>query len=87
MKSTLEELYYASEGLADKIGKSKEFNKIHYKYGKVYEQLFEELNDEQKNMLDELYFLMGGLEAETGLTHFKEGFKFCMRLVFEGIGK
>lgn len=44
------------------------------------------LNDEQKKLLDELYLLMGGLESETALTHFKYGFKFCMRLVFEGIG-
>lgn len=56
-------------------------------YDEVYEQLLKSLNDEQKKLLDELYFLTGGLESETGINHFKEGFKFCMRLVFEGISK
>lgn len=87
MKSTLEELYYASEGLIEKIIPSKEYNKIYYKYDKVYEQLLESLNDKQKAMLDRLFFLSGGMEAEAALTHFKAGFKFCMRLIFEGIGK
>lgn len=87
MNSQLEELYYASEGLVEKIKRNEEYDKVNYKYDEVYEQLLKSLNDEQKKLLDELYFLTGGLESETGITHFKEGFKFCMRLVFEGISK
>ena len=85
MESVLEELYYESEGY-DKIKKSKEYDKVNDKYGEVYEQLFESLNDEQKKLFDELYFLTGGLESETAKTHFKAGFRFCMRLIFDGVG-
>lgn len=52
----------------------------------MYEQLLESLNEKQKKMLDELFVLSGGMESEAGISHFKEGFKFCMRLIFEGIG-
>ena len=87
MKSILEELYYASGGMFEKIGQSEEYKKIYNEYDKLYNQLFEELNCGQKTMLDELTMLSGGMEAETGFFLFKEGFKFCMRLVFEFIGK
>lgn len=87
MRTQLEELYYNGEGLVEKIGISEEYNKIYCKYDKLYEQLFEGLNDEQKKLLNELSLLSGSMESETGVTHFKEGFKFCMRLVFEGMGK
>lgn len=86
MKSVLEELYYASEGLVERIGVSREYRKINEEYEKVYEGLLESLNEEQKKLLDELFYLTGGLESEAGVTHFKEGFKFCMRLIFEGLG-
>ena len=87
MKSQLEELYYASEGLVEKIRRSEEYSKINYDYYKVYEQLLEGASKEQKKLLDELDSLIGDMESETGITHFKEGFKFCMRLIFEGIGR
>lgn len=85
MKSVLEELYYAGGGLIEKVSVSEEYKDLNCEYEKLYEKLREGLNDEQKKMLGELYGLTGGLEAETGITHFKDGFKFCMRLIFEGI--
>lgn len=87
VKSILEELYYAGEGLVGKMGVSEEYNKIFSEYDKLYEQLLEGLNEEQKKMLDELSMLSGGMEGETGVTRFKAGFKLCMRLVLEGISK
>lgn len=87
MESVLEELYYASEGLIKRIGVSREYKKLNEEYEKVYEGLLESLNEEQKKLLDELYFLSGGLESETEVTHFKEGFKFCLRLIFESMEK
>ena len=87
MKSQLEELYYASEGLVERISVSREYKKVNEEFEKVYEGLLESLNEEQKKLLDELYYLSGGLESEAGITHFKEGFKFCMHLIFEGISK
>ena len=87
MKSVLEELYYAGDILCERIGTSKEYKKILDEYFVVSDKLLELLNDEQKKMLNNLYDLSGGLESEAGITHFKEGFKFCMRLIFEGISK
>ena len=86
MKSQLEELFYAGEGLNGKIGVSQEYNDIYYEFDKVYGQLLKELNYRQKNMLIELTNLAGNMESEAGLTHFKAGFRLCMRLIFEGIG-
>lgn len=87
MRSVLEELYYSSEGLLEKIGTSEEYNKINDEFCEVFEKLLETLNDDQKEMLNNLCNLSGGLESEMAITHFKTGFKLCMRLVFEGINK
>lgn len=71
----------------DKISESEEYKKIHYEYSKLFEKLMEGLDEGQKKMLDELYILSGGLQSAEGLVRFKEGFKLCMRLVFEGISR
>lgn len=85
MKSILEDLYYDNPRLAKKINRGRDYTKLDYEYGKVFEQLLEELNKEQKKMLNELNELSSGLEAESGLAHFKEGFKLCMRLMLESM--
>ena len=87
MKSVLEEIYFANEGLCEKIKAGEEYDRIDREYSKVYDRLLEGLDDDQKKMLDELYLLSGGMESEAQLTFFKEGFKLCMRLVIEGVGK
>lgn len=87
MKSVLEEVYYSSEGLSSKIVESQEYNNSYKKFNEVYERLIKELNDGQKDELIELSNLAGNIEAAVGITHFIEGFKFCMRLMFEGMGQ
>ena len=87
MKSTLEELYYDSEELVERIGTSEEYNKINDEFCEVFEKLLETLNDEQKEMLNNLCNLSGGLESAMAVTRFKAGFKLCMRLIFDGISK
>lgn len=87
MKSALEEIYYDGDGLNGNIIESEEYKDSYYNFDKIYGQLIKELNDGQKNMLIELANLAGNMESEIGITHFKEGFKFCMRLIFEGISK
>lgn len=86
MESVLEELYYASEGLVERIGVSEEYKKINNEFCDMFDSLLESLNDKQKEMLHKLYELSGGLESEIARSRFKEGFKFCMRLIFEGLG-
>ena len=85
MKSTLEELYYDNKALVEKIKDSEKYKEIKEKYGKVFEKSLDELSEEQKDMLYKLYDLMGDLELEKSLTYFIAGFKFCMRLVIEGL--
>ena len=86
MKSQLEELYFDSESLVGIDSESEKLKKLYYEYDKLYKKFSQVLNDEQKKTLDELCDLMNGISAENGLTHFKEGFKLCMRLFIEGIG-
>lgn len=83
MESVLEELYYNNPKLAEKISGGEEYKKIHTEFCNLFEKLLESLNDEQKEMLNNTYELSCGLEAESGLAHFKEGFKLCMRLMVE----
>ena len=87
MKSVLEEIYFNNEGLYEKVDEGEEYDRLNRDYYKVHDKLLEGLNDEQKKMLDELFLLSGGMESEARLALFKEGFRFCMRLIFEGISK
>lgn len=87
MKSILEELYFSNDGMFERICSGRDYRKLQNEYCKVFERLIEELNKEQEKMLNELYELSSGMEAEAALAYFKEGFKLCMRLIFEGISK
>ena len=87
MKTVLEELYYGNEGLCEKVPQSEEYKKVHDEYDALFGKLLKTLNKEQQKMLDDLFGLTGGLEYETGVSYFKSGFKFCMQLVMEGMGK
>lgn len=85
MSSILQELYFDEEALFEKIPPSEEYNEINLKISELFEKLHEGANDEQKQMLDELFNLMGGLESETAFTNFKAGYQLCMQLVLEGV--
>lgn len=86
MKSILEELYYSSEGLMEKINSGRNYKKLHNECGNAFELLQEELKGEQKKRLLKLYELLSDLEAESALAYFKEGFKLCARLILESLG-
>lgn len=83
MKSIIEEIYLGKRGHSEMIKASDEYWKVHDEVGKYYEKLESQLTDEQKKILNDLYTEMGGLEAEQGLTHFKEGVKIGMLLAIE----
>ena len=86
MKTILDEIYHGS-GFMEKIPESKELEKVHGNYDALFEKLLKTLNKEQQKMLDDLFMLTGGLEYETGVSYFKAGFKFCMQLIMESMGK
>lgn len=83
MKSIIEEMYFGKRGFAETIKTNENYWKVHDEVGVFYEKLLNELSDEQKSTLDELYSAMGGLEAEQSLEHFKEGFKLGLLLAVE----
>lgn len=86
MKSILEELYFSNDGMCERVNNGREYRKIQNEYCTIFEKLIEELNKEQKKMLNELFELSSGMEAESALAYFKEGFKLCARLILESLG-
>lgn len=83
MKSIIEEIYFGKRGFAKTIKANENYWKVHDQVGVLYEKLLKELSDEQKSMLDEFYSVIGGLESEQSLEHFKEGFKLGLLLATE----
>lgn len=86
MKSVLEELYFADDGMCERVGNGKEYRNLNNKFCTVFDRLVEKLNKEQEKMLNELIELTSGLEAESALAYFKEGFKLCVQLMLESLG-
>lgn len=87
MKSVLEDLYFNSKNLTEKVKATDEYKKAQFDLNKLFENLLEVINDEQKEILEDLYSSVGNLEEKTGITYFKEGFKFCLKLFIEGLEK
>lgn len=85
MKSIIEDIYYGKRGFVETIKASKEYWKVHEEFGKIYEKLESQLTDEQKNILNELYLAMGGLESEQCITNFKEGVKIGLLIAIEAL--
>lgn len=84
MKSVIEEIYYNVEG---NFKEDKEYWETNKKYGELYDKLSENLTDEQKKLLTEIYNASSGLEASVGCTHFREGFKWGMLVAAEVFGE
>lgn len=84
MKSVIEEIYYNVEG---NFKEDKEYWETNKKYGELYDKLSENLTDEQKKLLMEIYNASSGLEASVGCTHFREGFKWGMLVAAEVFGE
>ncbi len=83
MKSIIEEIYFGKRGFAETIKTNDNYWKVHEEVGVFYEKLLNELSDEQKSTLDKMYSVIGGLEAEQSVEHFKEGFKLGLLIAVE----
>ena len=83
MKSILDDIYFGERGHCETIKISEKYKQIKKEYAKIYDTLENGLNDEQKQLLDELFLQSGGLESELACTHFKEGFKLGMLIALE----
>lgn len=83
MKSAIKEIYNNESGYYELIKPSEEYRKRHAEYCEIYEKILEGATEQQKKLLDELYIQSGGVESESGETHFIEGFKLGFRLAVE----
>ena len=82
MKSVIEDIYNGNWS-TENFKTSEEYCKISDECDKLYKEISKHLNEEQRENLFNLVIKNGGLEGETGCTHFKEGFKLGMLIAFE----
>ena len=87
MKSIIEEIYYGNRGDYNTIKAGEKYFKVKERYCEIHDKLEEGLNEEQKQLLDDLFIQSGGLEGEFACSHFKEGFKLGMLVAFEVLGE
>lgn len=83
MKSIIEDIYMGRRGDSQTIQPSEEYWKVHEEVSKQYDKIANQLTAEQKNALDELCLITGGLESEHGISCFKEGFKIGLLVAIE----
>ena len=81
--STIEDIFYNGRGYYENIPVSEGYKKQIKKCADLSDELSKELNGEQKKLLTELISGQGGQEAESGITHFAEGFKLGLALAAE----
>lgn len=83
MKSIIEQFYYRQEPLYESIPQSEEYLKREREYDSIHTKIEDTLNEEQKQLLDDLWLAGVGLKSEANLTYFKEGVKFGLLLAME----
>ena len=83
MKSMIEKIFYNEAGRTERAPKNAEYQKREEEYGAVYERLESTLNEEQGELLDELYLCMGGLLGVMESLYFRKGFVTGLRVGIE----
>ena len=85
MRSAIYDILFCNRGNVDTIKYSEEYEEVHKEYNKCYEKLHATLNGEQKEILDELFLLTGGIQSEAQITFYEEGFKMAVKLLTDGL--
>lgn len=83
--SIIEDIFLGNRGNGEFIKQSDETVKLNSKSYEMYENLSKTLNGEQKKQLDNLLNAEGDIDAETAMTHFKEGLKIGLLLLCEAL--
>lgn len=83
MKSTIKQIYEKQLGHREMEYDDKEYLDVKEEYCKAYEALEETLNEEQKEMLSELFICEGSVEGALEFLSFKDGFRAGVRLGME----
>ncbi len=82
-KSIIKEIYLNNEGLGEQVVLNKKYKKASDKAYKFYEQLMDELNDEQKKIFEDFTDSEMDASAEREFLHFKAGLKVGLLLAVE----
>ena len=75
MYSVLEEIYFGRPGISETIELSKGYKQEFKKFDKLWEQINNNLSDEDKKVFIELNDGLSAVLTENALMFFKEGFK------------
>lgn len=75
MYSVLEEIYFGRPGISETIELSKGYKQEFKKFDKLWEQINNNLSDEDKKIFIELNDGLSAVLTENALMFFKEGFK------------
>lgn len=81
--SIIEDIFFNSVSLSERIELSKEYKKVSDKSYEIYTKLIGLLNDEQKKLLEDFADNEMGVCAEGEILYFKEGLKVGMMLASE----
>ncbi len=81
--SIISDIFYGNHGQNEKIKHSKEYYKQVHAAAQLRETLEKTIADDQKEQLEKLRTSELGIESETALTYFTEGFKFGLLLGIE----
>ena len=87
MKSIFEDFYYKKLGHSEMQPKDEEYSKCREEYDEAHDKLEETLNEEQKKLLDNLFWAHAGLMAVLEYLSYKDGFRVALLLAFEMIGE
>ena len=83
MKSIIEQIFCRQEPMYESIPRSEEYLKREREYDSIHTKIEDTLNEEQKQLLDDLWLAGVVLTSEANLTYFKEGVKFGLLLAME----
>lgn len=83
MSSIIEDIYLGRRGNIETMKPSEEYRKAQEIMCKQYNNLVQQLTEKQQNALEELYSILGELEAEHGFSRYKEGFKIGLLVAIE----
>lgn len=81
--SVIEEIFLEARGFHENIKLNEKYFEHIKKCADLSEKLNDNLSDEQKILLTNLIDEQGGLEYESNITHFAEGFKLGLAIAAE----
>ena len=83
MESIIKKIYDKELGYKESVPKDVDYQEARNEYIMAYEALEKTLNEEQKNMLSELFLCEGGVQSSLEYLFFKDGFSARIKLGIE----